>query len=106
MLLSLLPEAQESDHPPPQKHDPGTAQHLYLDLPGSVPGLLQPLTYILPTPVGAARLPEGPFQQRAGWPAQRAAASAGVQAGCAAAPGQGPLLPAQRVSALPLLPHP
>lgn len=54
VLLSLLPEAQESDRPPLQKHDPGMAQHLCLDLPGCVPGLLQPLAYILPAPVGAA----------------------------------------------------
>lgn len=60
------------------------------------------------SPTGPARLPEGPFQQRASQPAQRATATANVQAGLAAAPGQGPLLPAQCVSTSHLsapLPH-
>ena len=53
------------------------------------------------SPTGPARLPEGPLQQRAGQPAQRPTAAASVQAGFAAAPGQGPLVPAQRVSTCP-----
>ena len=59
------------------------------------------------TPAGAARLPEGPLQQRTGLPAQRTTAAASVQAGFTAAPGQGPRLPAQCVSTCPLVsPHP
>lgn len=52
---------------------------------------------------GAARLPEGPLQQRPSLPAQRTTAAASIQAGFTAAPGQGPRLPAQCVSACPPL---
>lgn len=101
---SSFPKTQESGGPPqPQKH-----MGLEPLKPCVCPACrcaperarLQPLTRTLPA--GPARLPERPLQQRAGQPAQRAAAAAGVQAGFAAAPGQGPPLPAQRVSACPL----
>lgn len=74
----------------------------------TTPHVLTPCTPAAPHPVlpaGPARLPEGPLQQCAGRPAPRAAAAAGVQAGFPAAPGPGPLLPAQHVSTCPCPSH-